>query len=149
MWSGAPYTVKEDGGKERGRDGWMRDNCIRKKRRLKGRKWLEEKGLISNRGGETEEGTGGRGGFTYCPPFNTYWHPLCVSIHNVCVWVCVCFCVGWWKSVNPGIPMYCLSFSSNNQVKLFFHPCISGTSMLSSVMIKGKHLFILMTCSSL
>ena len=80
---------------EGGRKGGTRDNCIRKKRGPKGRKWLEEKGLISDRekeswrrGWAAEEGS-----LTARRSIHT--DTLCVNTQTrfVCLCVCVCVCV--------------------------------------------------------
>lgn len=80
----------------------MRDNCIRKKRGPKGRKWLEEKGLISDRKKE-HEGENGRERRAHLPPAVRYMLTLslCVNTH--------CMCACWYRSVNPSLASYLIA----------------------------------------
>lgn len=83
----------------------MRDNCIRKKRGPKGRKWLEEKGLISDRKKE-HEGENGRERRAHLPPAVRYMLTLslCVNTH--------CMCACWYRSVNPSLASYLIAVPS-------------------------------------
>lgn len=85
--------------RERGRTGGMRDNCIRKRRRPKGRKWLEEKGLISDRKKERW-----RNGWVGEEGLLTTHRSIHTDTLSLCQYTNLLVCVCWCRSVNPSLP---------------------------------------------
>lgn len=79
--------VTENEKRERGRrKGWMKGNCIRKKRRPEGRKWLEEKRLIADREGVGEmDRERERGWGVHLLLHSIHTDTPSVSIQSVCV----------------------------------------------------------------
>jgi len=74
--------------RERGRrKRWMKGNCIRKKRRPEGRKWLEEKRLIADREGVGEmDRVRKKVGWVFIYSFHSiHTDTPSVSIQSVCV----------------------------------------------------------------
>lgn len=101
----------------------MRDNCIRKKRGPKGRKWLEEKGLISDRKKE-HGGENGRERRAHLPPAVRYVLTLSLCVNTRCV------CVHWYRSVNPSLASYLIAVPSRLSKKL--HISLAWSLLFSS-----------------